>query len=201
MKTKQILAYFILFCGRCYKRMLMVLLRPLFQSCGRNVIFDPTNSIFTYKTISLGSDVYIGSGAHFSSIKKIDIGSKVMIASGVSIIGGDHNIKDIGRFMYDVLEKLPENDLEIVIKNDVWIGANATILKGVTVGRGAVVAAGALVNRDVPPYAVVAGVPATIMKWRWTIDEIAQHEEVLYPPEERLSLDRLSENRKQHGLK
>jgi len=195
MKTKQIPASFILFCQRGYKRMLMVLLRPLFASYGRNIIFDPTNSLFTYKNIALGDDVYIGPGAYFSSIKKIHIGNKVLIAPGVSMIGGDHNITQMGRFMYDVHEKLPGNDLEIVLEDDVWIGANATILKGVTIGRGAVVAAGSLVNKDVPPYAIAGGVPAKVLRWRWTMDEIIKHEEALYPVEKRLSLEKLKETR------
>lgn len=196
MKTKQIPASFILFFQRCYKRMLMVLLRPLFASYGRNVIFDPTNSLFTYKNITLGDHVYIGPGAYISSIKKIHIGNKVLIAPGVSMIGGDHNVTQMGRFMYDVHEKLPGNDLEIVVEDDVWIGANATILKGVTIGRGAVVAAGSLVNKDVPPYAIAGGVPAKVLRWRWTTEEVVRHEEALYPAENRLSIETLETIRK-----
>ena len=64
---------------------------------------------------------------------------------------------------------------DIVIKNDVWIGVNSTILDGITIGNGAVIAAGSIVTKDVPPYAIVGGNPAKIIKYRFPkeiIDEI-----------------------------
>ena len=61
------------------------------------------------------------------------------------------------------------------------------ILKGVTIGRGSIVAAGAVVNRSVPPYSIVGGVPARVLKRRWDTETILQHEAALYPPERRLS--------------
>lgn len=67
---------------------------------------------------------------------------------------------------------LPDRTQFIVVGNDVWIGANAIILQGVTIGDGAVVGAGAVVNSDVPPYAIVAGVPAKIKRYRYTEDQI-----------------------------
>lgn len=56
-------------------------------------------------------------------------------------------------------EKLPNNDLPVVIEDDVWCGANVTILKGVTIGHGSVVAAGAVVTKSFPPYSIIGGVP------------------------------------------
>lgn len=61
----------------------------------------------------------------------------------------------------------------VVLGNDVWVGANALILGGVTVGHGAVIAAGAVVTKDVPDYSVVGGVPAKVIKYRFTAEEIA----------------------------
>jgi acetyltransferase-like isoleucine patch superfamily enzyme len=111
----------------------------------------------------------------------IIIGNNVMFGPRVTMITGDHRIDIIGRYMKDITdeEKLPENDLPITLKGDNWIGANATILKGVTIGEGAVVASGAVVNRDVPPYAIVGGVPAKIIKYRFDENEIARHKELL----------------------
>lgn len=76
--------------------------------------------------------------------------------------------------------KLPENDLDVVFEGDNWIGMNSTILKGVTIGRGCVVAAGAVVNKSTPPYSVVGGVPAKVLKMRFTKEQIAEHERFLY---------------------
>ncbi len=64
-------------------------------------------------------------------------------------------------------EKLPENDQDIILEGDNWIGANAIILKGVTIGYGSIVAAGAVVTKSVPPYSIVGGVPAKVIKPRF----------------------------------
>jgi len=68
--------------------------------------------------------------------------------------------------------RLQEINNPVTIKNDVWIGANAIILRGVTIGNGAVIAAGAVVSKDVPDYAIVGGVPAKVIKYRFNEEEI-----------------------------
>ena len=67
----------------------------------------------------------------------------------------------------------------MVVEDGCWIGANVTILKGVTIGRGSVVAAGAVVTRSCPPYSIVGGVPARVIKPRFTAEEIEEHESLL----------------------
>ena len=75
---------------------------------------------------------------------------------------------------------MPDQDLPVVIEDDVWTGANVTILKGVTIGRGSVIAAGAVVTKSFPPYSIIGGVPAKLIKMRFTPEQIAEHERVLY---------------------
>ena len=86
----------------------------------------------------------------------------------------------------------------MIIEKDVWIGANVTILSGVHIGRGATIAAGAVVNKDVPPYSIVGGIPAKVLKYYWTIDQIIEHERNLYPVNERLIREELESN--QHNM-
>lgn len=170
--------YFLLL--KIISRLKMYLLRPLFNTVGRNFKFDP-NGVYSFKTISVGDDVYIGPGACLiASDSSIKIGNKVMLGPNVTIVGGDHNIGQIGRFMFDVKEKLPGNDLPVFIEDDVWIGAGVIIMKGITIGRGSVIAAGALVTKRVPHYAIMAGVPARVMKMRFSEGEIVIHEKELY---------------------
>jgi acetyltransferase-like isoleucine patch superfamily enzyme len=173
--------YLILFLKRGYGRIYMYLMLPLFKKHGKHVKFFPSNSTFSYNTIQLGDDVYIGPGAVLSASRSgIIFGSKIQLGPNVTMMGGDHNTSVIGKFMYDIIEKLPENDVPIIIENDVWIGTGAIILKGVKIGEGAVVAAGAVVNKDVPPYSIVGGVPAKVLKMRFTADEIVEHKKILH---------------------
>jgi len=165
----------------------MVVLRPAFRRYGRRFIFDPAG-YYSFNNIQVGDDVSIGSGAVLlASDSKIVIGNKVLIGPNVMIIGGDHNTSVPGRFMYDVKEKRLEDDQDVTIEDDVWIGSGAIILKGVKLGRGSIVAAGAVVNKEVLPYTVVGGVPARVISTRFhDVDTILKHEAALYPPEKRL---------------
>lgn len=168
----------------------MLILRAAFGGHGKHFIFDPKD-IFTYQNIEVGDDVSIGSGALLLCAKsKIVIGNKVMFGPKVTIIGGRHNTSVVGRYMYDVQEKRPDDDLGVIFEDDIWVGSCAIILRGVRVGRGSIIAAGALVNKSVSPYTVVGGVPAKRISMRFDdIDTILTHEAALYPPETRLSRD------------
>lgn len=158
------------------RKLLMFAYRPLFKKHGKNFVFDPY-SIFSYDTIEVGDDVYIGPGACFlASESYIKLGNKIMFGPNVTIMGGDHNTSQIGKYMYDVHDKLPENDLPVIIEDDVWIGTGVIILKGVTIERGSIIAAGALVIKDVPAYSIMGGVPAKLIKQRFSADEIELHE-------------------------
>jgi acetyltransferase-like isoleucine patch superfamily enzyme len=163
----------------------------LFARCGRNVKFNPFDC-FSYATIQIGDDVYIGPGAHFRANKGLTIGDKVLFGPNVTIVGGDHNTSVVGAYMSDTRVKRPQDDLPVIIEDDVWVGACSIILKGVTIRRGAIVGAGAIVTRDVPPYALVARVPAGVIRYRWPLAVILDHEEKLYPPEKRLSREELA---------
>jgi acetyltransferase-like isoleucine patch superfamily enzyme len=110
-----------------------------------------------------------------------------MFGPQVVLIGGGHNTSVVGRFMVDVHEKRPEDDRGVVIEDDVWVGCRAMILRGARIGRGSIVAAGAVVTKPVPPYSVVGGLPARVLKRRWDVETILRHEAELYPEGERLA--------------
>ncbi len=164
----------------------MYLYRPLFSSYGRNYRFDPYGS-YSFSNIQVGDDVNLGLRPMLMAAKsKIIIGSHVMFGPEVMIVGGDHNTSVVGIFLCDVEEKRPGDDQDVIIEDDVWIGARAIILKGVTIGRGSIVASGSVVTKSVAPYSVVAGIPGRAIKRRWDAETIIRHEEMLYPPEKRL---------------
>ena len=175
----KLLAKLSFFIHKLIRRVKMHVYKFAFKNAGKNFVFDPNDS-FSYSTISVGDYVFIGPGAKFSaSVSSIIIGNKVMFGPNVTMMGGDHNTTQIGRFMYDVHEKLPENDIPIVIEDDCWIGAGAIILKGVTIGTGTIVAAGAVVTRSTLPYSIVAGNPAHLIKMRFEGDELERHIKLL----------------------
>ena len=150
--------------------------------CGDNVYIGQ-NCTFTEKNISVGNDVSIGDECNFTTtLAHIYIGNKVAFGPRVTIRGGNHRTDIIGKFMIDISEKekLPENDQNVIIEDDVWIGANVTILKGVRIGRGSVVGAGCVVTRDIPPYTIHVGTHGIFEKKRFTDAEIEEHERKLY---------------------
>jgi len=157
----------------------MLAYRQLFASAGGNVVFAPRTSSITYAHTSVGHHVFIGAHAWFSGGAQapIRIGSFVMFGPHVTMLCGDHDIDRFGVPMALISEadKDPRRSQGITIEDDVWIGANATILKGVTIGRGAVIAAGAVVTCSVPPFTVVAGIPARVIRERFTAETLPEH--------------------------
>jgi len=181
----------IIYTKKAIDRIYMYMCRSSFSSIGKNVIFHPTNSSFSFKTISIGNNVAIGEKAFFNAtLSHIYIANNVIFAPNVTIRGGNHRYDIIGKFISDYHEsdKRPEDDEPVHIESDCWIASNVIILKGVTIGRGSIVAAGAVGNKSIPPYSIVGGVPAKVLKFRWnTVEEIMKHEELLYPENERIS--------------
>jgi len=178
---------------RTWRRVMMLMLRPLFGSYGKGFHFDPAGE-YSFQNIHVGDDVSLGrNSVLIAALSEIRIGNHVMFGPEVTIRGGNHRTDLVGRFMKSVTdaEKRPEDDRGVVIEDDVWVGTRAIILHGVTIGRGTVVSAGAVVTRSVPPYAIVVGVPARVLRFRWDVDTILTHEERLYPPEERFSREDL----------
>lgn len=163
------------------------------KCCGTNVSLRPSTSVyFGLKNLSLGSNVSIPRFSHiFCTDAPLTIGNNVIFGPAPTIVTGDHRIDVIGKPIFSSYDKLPENDAPVVIQDDVWVGAHVTILKGVTIGRGSVVAAGSVVNKSTPPYSISGGVPAKTIKFRFTIDQIIEHEHILYPENERYSREEL----------
>lgn len=126
-----------------------------------NISFKTWHPYSKENFIKLGDRVFIGQGCAFASASKIIIGDDCLIASGTTIIDGGHE--------FDRSQKINKQAViieEIIIGNDVWIGMSCSILKGVTIGTGAVIAAGSVVNKSIPEYEVWGGVPARFIKKR-----------------------------------
>lgn len=166
--------------------------------CGNSVILDSKDVFEGFN--KLGDNVtvlnsYIGYGSYigsYSFIKNVKIGNYTCISTDVMTISGCHPLNNFvsihpafystacqSGFTYVNENKFPDykyldeiNRISIVIGNDVWIGARVTLLEGIFIGDGAVIAAGAVVTKDIPPYAIVGGVPAKIIRYRFEKDDV-----------------------------
>lgn len=183
MKVKRIIEKIVTAIPKIYNRyVFMPNRRSSIGKIGDKVIIPKDVTIYGASNLFLGSDISIGKGSVLMCAgAELKIGDHVMTGPGVTMITGDHRIDIVGRYLTTVqeTEKLPKNDLPINLVGDNWIGANSTILKGVTVGFGAVIAAGAVVTKDVQPYSIVGGVPAKVIGIRFTDKEIIEHEREL----------------------
>lgn len=122
--------------------------------------------------IIVGSNSYIGDNSKLYSLASIRIGDRVLIAHNVNIYDNNsHPIQPIDRYEQskNQLQSLPTNNShvvksEIIIEDDVWIGMNSIILKGVTIGKASIVGAGSIVTKSIPAYTIVGGPQAEIIK-------------------------------------
>ena len=131
------------------------------------------------------SKVGLRSSAGFNSVLRSAVIGKYCSISWFTTVGAvNHHFDTVtthafpvrGRFgLTDVEGSMPE--VTTYVGNDVWIGCNVVILPGVTIGDGAIVAAGSIVTKDVPPYAIVAGTPARVLRYRWdekTVERVSR---------------------------
>ena len=148
---------------------------------------NPKNVFLDEKTvINSGCKIINYTGKFF--LKKYSV-----LAYGCTIVTGNHT-PTVG-IPLSILVHSHINDVEkdIIVEEDVWCGANVTLLSGSHIGRGAVIGANTLVNKTIPPYAVVVGSPSRIIASKFTLEQIIQHEKKLYPESERFSYQYLSE--------
>jgi len=132
-------------------------------SLGRNSMIECTGVIRELgEGISIGNNVGIAASAFLSVRGRVTIGDNTIFGPGVKIFSENHNFEDLKIPIYLQGAK----KLGIDIGEDCWIGANVTILDGVHIGRKVIVAASAVVNNDVPDYAIVGGIPAKVLKMR-----------------------------------
>lgn len=167
--------------------------RSSFGYCADSVVITPPCSLGRYKNIFLYDHTQISSGSFISAYNaKFIVKANCCIAERLTVHTGNHAMIP-GLFCSQVTEDIKPKgyDEDVVVENDVWIGCNVTLLSGVHIGRGAIIAAGAVVCKSIPPYAIAGGVPAKVIKFKWDIDTILEHEAKLYPENERFTREQL----------
>lgn len=163
-----------------------------FGYCADNVSLTPPLFFSNPKNVYLMGDNGLNSASIYTTNAKFIMKPHSGAAEGLKVSTGNHAMM-LGRFYRSITEdEKPKGlDKDVVVESDVWIGRNVILLSGVTIGRGCTVAAGAVVTKSMPPYTVVAGVPAQPIKLKWTIEQVIQHERMLYSESERLTREAL----------
>ena len=181
--------------GRLFQKayrhlVLLPYVKEQMKSVGEKVYFPLKFSISNPENMRMGNDVSLGENfCVLNALADVIIGDHVMFGPGATIITGNHRIDIMGKYMTQVTNAdkivnmggIPQNpyDAPVTFEGDNWIGANVTILKGVTMEKGSVIAAGAVVTKDIPPYEIWGGTPARRIGKRFTEEQIAVHEKML----------------------
>ena len=180
-KMKRLVDLFIMNQVQTRPRWYIRMLAPFYQHRGKKSVIHSSVRMDTppYREFHLGDysviesfccinnavgDVIIGDhtrvGLHNTIIGPVTIGSHVNMAQGITVTALNHNFTDTEKR----IDEQGISTTPVTIEDDIWIGANATILSGVNIGRHSGIAAGAVVTKDVPPHSLVAGVPAKVIK-------------------------------------
>ncbi len=175
--------------------------------CGNNVIIDPSVDIIGMHNLYMYDNTKLfGKSIIFCTRAKFIMMKNSGAASGLTVVTGNH-MSVVGRWTTEITDKDKDNltegkshDKDVIVSEDVWIASNVTLLMGITIGRGAIIGSGSICRNNIPPYAIVIGNPAKVVGFKFTPNEIIEHEKVLYPIEERLSLDYLKKNYKEYFI-
>ena len=157
-------------------------------------IYNPHNLYMGEQTNISANSVIMNTRAKFI-MKKYSgaaFGLTVITGGHISVPGKSH--KHITNKIKDEIDFNHEEDIDVIVDEDVWIGARSMLLRGVHLGRGSIVGAGSVVRKSVPPYAIVTGNPAKIVGFRFTPQEMVVHEAALMPENKRLPLETLQKN-------
>ena len=175
--------------------------------CGNNVFISRGSQMYFPENMYLYDNTNIYSGAKIICSRARFVMKKGSgAAQGFTVVTGGH-MSLVGKWFKDISNEDKDRadinrsfDKDVIVEEDVWIAANVTLLSGVTVGRGASVGSGAVVRKNIPPYAIVIGNPAKIVGFRFSVEEILEHEKSLYSEKERLSKDFLESNYNKYFL-
>ena len=165
MKVKNILRF--LYYYKYYSR---------FKEYGENVILSRGGIILHPDEITFGNNVFIASGFRISASQLV-FGNNIMAGPNLVIETDNHKYDCVGKTMFENSDDKVSG--YVTIEDDVWIGANVTILQNVSIGEGSIVGACSLVNKSIPPYSLTVGLPAKPIKPRFKKDDLIKHLEIV----------------------
>lgn len=164
------------------------------------IIYEPQN-LYMYENTTIHAPARIMNPRSKFILKK---GSGAAV--GLLVIPGNHlrltnmSIENVTDEVKDKVLSDKSYDKDVIVDEEVWMGANVTLLNGVHIGRGCSIGAGSVVRGNIPPYAVVVGNPCKVVGFVFTPEEIIEHEELIYPEEDRIPIETLQKNYKKYFI-
>jgi maltose O-acetyltransferase len=156
-------------------------LKSRFKKLGNNFIFDPEASQFSPETTIIGNDVFIGYGA--TVVGEVHLEDNIMFGPKATLVGGTHLFAKKGQWVRWLKPEGNETRQPVYIEKDVWCGANVTIVGKVRIGMGAVIGAGSVVVKDIPPFVLAAGNPCRPKRKIFSDEELLDHLRLLSLPD------------------
>lgn len=193
---------------RFYHRLLTMIYHYRFANVHRTAVIDHRVTISNPSNLIMEENTNISPGAYImNTFARVIFKKHSGAAFCFTAVTGNHlsivglNLKQVNNAVKKQMDINQEMDKDIIIEEDVWIGNHVILLSGVKVGRGSEVGAGSVVRTNVPPYSVVIGNPCKVVGFRFTPEEIIEHEKEQYPEEERLPIEMLNKNYEKYYLK
>lgn len=174
--------------------------RCVFREKTKLTAWDKYNSQTFHPEIRIGDCCSIGAYSHITAINKIVIGNNVGMGDFILITDNSHGYGDTDEFNCRVGAKRLFSQGPVIIEDNIWIGEHSCVLPNVTVGRGSVIGAASVVRQSVPPYSIVVGNPTKVVGFVYTPEEIYEQEAKIYPPEQRIPMEKLERNYRKYYL-
>ncbi|MBR1712229.1 MAG: hypothetical protein IJ722_02345 [Alloprevotella sp.] len=174
-------------------------------ACGSNSRLEYPVCFETRGNVFLEENVRIRGGCHIinSAAEKVVIKKYSVLAPNCTIITNSHrSTVTVPHFLLGA-SHINDKSCDIIIEEDVWVGANVVLLPGAHLGRGCIIGAGSVVSKPIPPYALAVGSPAKVIQKKFELSDVLEHEKALYCEADRLSEEFLRELYAEHfeGLK
>lgn len=178
-----------------------------YKNVASSAIVQRNVKVYNKDNLIMGEDTNINSGAIIMNTRaRFILGDHSGAAFGLRVITGNH-MSVVGKNHHQVSDKDKDKvsnplefDRDIICEEDVWLGADVTLLYGSYIKRGAIIGAGSVVRTVIPAYAIATGNPAKIVGFRFTPQEIIEHEEKIYPEAKRIPRSVIEKNYKKYFL-
>lgn len=161
------------------------------------ILIKGINNVFLHENCHI-----LGHSIILAGLAKFVMKKNSVAAEGLKVVTGNH-ASFVGKWFINVTNKDKKGgsyDRDVVVEEDVWIASNVTLLDGVVLGRGCVVGSGSVVRHSTPPYSIIIGNPAKVTGFKFTPEEVIEHEKILYAEEDRLPLALLEKNYQKYFL-